>query len=99
AVGAESEMMVAWASWGIVATFAGMASGVPMGLGGYDATFAVVAAAHGVPPGQIAAVLAINRGMSVFAAVLTGLPAARRLGLDGSFSTLSTKLRGMISGR
>lgn len=99
ASGAEPSLVLGWASWGIVATFAGMASGVPMGLVGYDATIALLAVAHGVPPAQIAWVIAINRVMSLAAAVMTGLPASRRLGLGRDFRTLASKLKEIVNGR
>ncbi len=99
AIGLSPDRWGVWASCGIVATFAGIASGMPMGLVGYDATLMLLLGATGVDSSQALIIVAINRVMSIASAVLLGLPAAYRLGLGGGMVAVFRRMREMARGR
>jgi hypothetical protein len=99
AVGLPSSRWEEWASFGIVATFAGIISGMPMGLVGYDATLMLLLGSAGVDPGQGLLIIAINRAMSIAAAFLLGVPAARRIGMGEGVAAVYRKVREMARGR
>lgn len=82
---------------GIVATFAGIVSGLPMGLVGYDATLIALLALAGVPLDRALLVALFNRGLNLGAAVLLGLPAAMRLRLGTNLGSILRRLRKMGS--
>lgn len=78
---------------GIIATFAGIVSGLPMGLVGYDATLVVLLTIVGVRPEQALLVAVINRALNLAAAALLGVPAALRLGLGLTVRSIIRKFR------
>lgn len=67
---------------GIVATFVGMASGIPMGLGSYELAFVALTHNMGLTATEYAAVFSANRGFSIAITLGLGLPAAARLGIS-----------------
>ena len=85
-------MMAVGGAAGVMATFAGIVSGMPMGLVGYDATLIALLGAAGVRMDQALAVAVINRGLTFAAAVAVGVPAGIRLGLG---INMSSTLRGL----
>lgn len=85
-------MMAVGGAAGVIATFAGIVSGMPMGLVGYDATLIALLGAAGVRMDQALAVAIINRGLTFVAAVTVGVPAGIRLGLG---IDMSSTLRGL----
>jgi len=88
AIGSPRLMVVGGAS-GVVATFAGIVSGMPMGLLGYDATLVALLGAAGVRIEHALIVVAINRGLNIIAATIVGLPAGIRIGIGtGVMSTI-----------
>ena len=98
AVGVDPSLLFGCAVAGVVATFAGMLSGMPMGLLGYDAALLVLFTLQGVGPGETAVVIILNRAMSILCAVALGMPAASRLGLGRGVLEITRKLRSMASG-
>lgn len=84
-----------WSAVGILATFIGIVSGLPLGLLGYDVTVLTLAASQGLKPETGLAILACNRTISIGAAFCLGVPSAYRLGLAGSVHGLFSKLRNM----
>jgi len=99
AFGLDPLVWSSWAAMGIVATFAGIVSGMPMGLLGYDATLTLLFTTLGASPVQIALVLVCNRGMSLAAAAVLGFPAAHRLGLGGGIISLWRRFKEIAGGR
>ena len=99
AFGLDPLLWSSWATMGIVATFAGIISGMPMGLLGYDATLTLLFNTLGTNPMQIALVLVCNRGMSLAAASVLGFPAAHRLGLGGGIIRLWRRFREIAGGK
>lgn len=85
-------MMAIGGAAGVMATFAGIVSGMPMGLVGYDATLIALLGAAGVRMDQALAIAVINRGLTFVAAVTVGVPAGIRLGLG---INISSTLRGL----
>lgn len=83
---------------GIVATFAGIVSGLPMGLVGYDATLIAMLAVAGIGLDQTLAVAVINRGLNMGSAAILGVPAAVRLGLGGGIVSILRRLRELSHG-
>ena len=98
ATGEPRLAMVGGAS-GVVATFAGIISGMPMGLLGYDATFVALLGAAGAGFDQSILVVAINRGLNLGAATIVGVPAGMRLGLGDGLASIFRKLRELASGK
>lgn len=84
---------------GVVATFAGIISGMPMGLLGYDATLVALLSAVGVRVDQSILVVALNRGMNLAAAAIVGIPAGMRLGLGDGLISILRKLREIANGK
>lgn len=80
-------------SIGIIATFAGIVSGLPMGLVGYDATLVALLTLVGVPPEQALLIALINRALNLASAAMLGIPAAMRLGLGSSVGSIIRKFR------
>lgn len=78
---------------GIVATFAGIVSGLPMGLVGYDASLIAVLTLAGIRPEQALMVALINRGLNLASAALLGIPAAMRLGLGSNIGSIIKRFR------
>ena len=91
-------LMLTGGAIGIVATFAGIVSGLPMGLVGYDATLVALLALVGVPLDQALLVALVNRGLNLGAAALLGVPATLRLGLGSGFWMVLRRLREMGHG-
>lgn len=85
----------AWvgAAIGVVATFAGIASGLPMGLIGYDATLVGLLSADGVSVEHAVSIALLNRAMNISTSMLLGFPAAFRLGLGSGFGAVIGHLR------
>ena len=98
ALGLDPSLWMTWSALGIVATFAGIASGMPMGLIGYDATLILLFSASGAAPAEAALVVASNRGLSLVTAAILGAPAAHRLGLGTGVVGFLKKLKEMASG-
>ena len=98
-VGLDPTEWLSWALLGITATFAGIVSGMPMGLVGYDAALVLLYGSVGASPVEAGLVAVINRGMSLMAATLLGLPASRRLGFGRNVSVLYRRLREMTRAR
>jgi uncharacterized membrane protein YbhN (UPF0104 family) len=84
---------------GIVATFAGIVSGLPMGLLGYDATLIALLGAAGVPVEQALWIALTNRGLNLASAALLGMPAAMRLGLGSGAMSVFRRLVELAHGR
>ena len=78
---------------GITATFAGIVSGLPMGLVGYDASLIAVLTLAGIRPDQALLVALINRGLNLAAAAVLGIPAAMRLGLGSNIGSIVKRFR------
>lgn len=78
---------------GIIATFTGIISGLPMGLVGYDVTLVTLLTLAGIRPEQALLIAVINRALSLASAVLLGIPAAMRLGLGSTVGSIIRKLR------
>jgi uncharacterized membrane protein YbhN (UPF0104 family) len=91
--------MAAGAAIGIVATFTGIISGLPMGLVGYDATLIALLALAGVHADQALAIALINRLMNLSSAALLGIPAAMRLGLGSTLGSIIRRLREIANGK
>jgi uncharacterized membrane protein YbhN (UPF0104 family) len=87
------------AAIGIVATFAGIVSGLPMGLLGYDATLVALLGFIGVPVEHALFVALINRGLNIGSAVLLGVPASARLGMGSRIPSILAKLRELAHGK
>lgn len=94
----DPHLMLITAAIGIVATFAGIISGLPMGLLGYDATLIGLLALVGVQLDHALLVALINRALNLTAAILLGLPATYRLGLGSGLRAILRKLREMAHG-
>ena len=90
--GDVSALLAAGAA-GILATFAGILSGLPMGLIGYDATLVALLAVAGIQPEQALLVALVNRGLNLCSAALLGIPAAMRLGLGTNFGSIVRRIR------
>jgi len=82
-----------WAAFGIVATFLGIISGMPMGLVGYDATLFFLYTSVGASPEQVGMVVVSNRTLSFLCAFLLGVPAAHRLGFNGGVYKIWKQLK------
>lgn len=67
---------------GIVATFVGMVSGIPMGLGSYELAFVALTHSMGMTATEYAAMFSANRGFSIAITLGLGIPAAARLGIS-----------------
>jgi len=81
------------AAVGIIATFTGIISGLPMGLVGYDATLIALLAVVGIHPEQALLMALINRALNLVAAAALGIPAAMRMGLGSSVGSIISKFR------
>lgn len=88
-----------WLTIGILSTFVGIVSGLPLGILGYDATLLTLAAGQGFNPSIALEILAINRAMSIGGAFFLGLPSAYRLGLAANIRGLILKLKDMNRGK
>lgn len=88
----EVRLMLVGGATGVVATFAGIVSGLPMGLVGYDATLIALLTTTGVPMSQSVWIALINRGLNLVSAAVLGLPAAFRLRLGSGVSSILHKL-------
>ena len=84
---------LACAAVGVIATFAGIASGLPLGLVGYDAALVALAVLAGATAEQGAGVAVLNRGMNLGVALALGIPAGMRLGLGASPLAVVRRLR------
>jgi len=84
---------------GIVATFTGIISGLPLGLVGYDATLIALLSLSGISTSQAVAVVLFNRLLNLGCAALLGLPAAIRLGLGSGIVSIMRKMREMGGGK
>lgn len=84
---------------GLVATFAGIISGLPMGLLGYDATLLALLGAAGVPLGDMISIITINRALNIVMALLLGIPAGIRLGIGTGLVGILRKLKEIGSGK
>lgn len=91
--------MLPGAAIGIVATFAGIVSGLPMGLLGYDATLVALLGVAGVPVEHALFVALINRGLNIGSAVLLGVPASVRLGMGSGIPSILAKLKELALGK
>ncbi len=91
--------MLVGSAIGIVATFAGIISGLPMGLVGYDATLIALLALVGIHADQALAIALINRFMNLSSASALGIPAAMRLGLGSSVRSIIRRLRELANGK
>lgn len=91
--------MLPGAAIGIVATFAGIVSGLPMGLLGYDATLVALLGVAGVPVEHALFVALINRGLNIGSAVLLGVPASARLGMGSRIPSILAKLKELAHGK
>lgn len=80
-------------SIGIIATFAGIVSGLPMGLVGYDATLVALLAFAGVSPEQALLIALINRALNLACSIVLGIPAAMRLGFGLGVRSIIRKFR------
>lgn len=92
-------MMAVGGAIGVMATFAGIVSGMPMGLVGYDATLVALLGTAGVRIDQALAVAAISRGLTFLAAATVGVPAGIRLGLGVDMLSTLRKLREIGNGK
>lgn len=91
--------MLPGAAIGIVATFAGIVSGLPMGLLGYDATLVALLGAAGIPVEHALFVALINRGLNIGSAVLLGVPASARLGMGSRIPSILARLKELAHGK
>lgn len=99
AVTGSSANMATGAAIGIVATFAGIVSGLPMGLLGYDATLTALLTATGVPVEHALFMALINRALNIGSAVLLGVPASARLGLGSKIPAILSQLKDLGHGK
>ncbi|GIX36510.1 MAG: hypothetical protein KatS3mg126_2289 [Lysobacteraceae bacterium] len=99
AVGLDPALFWTWSSLGLVATFSGILSGLPLGIGGYDAILLGSYIAVGGEPSQALQVVILNRILSFGTAGLLGAPAARRLGFGASIAEYWVRLKEMVGGR
>lgn len=83
---------------GIIATFAGIVSGLPMGLVGYDATLIALFTLVGIRPEQALLIAVINRALNLASAAVLGIPAAMRLGLGSTVGSIIKKIREIANG-
>ena len=95
----DPRLMVVGGASGVVATFAGIISGMPMGLLGYDATLIALLGAAGAGLDQAVLVVAINRAMNLGAATIVGVPAGMRLELGNGLVSILRKLRELGNGK
>jgi uncharacterized membrane protein YbhN (UPF0104 family) len=95
----DPKTMLEGGAIGIVATFAGIVSGLPMGLVGYDATLIALLALVGVRPEQALEVALLNRALNMGSAALLGIPAAIRLGLGSSVGSVIKRFREIGHGK
>lgn len=93
------ELTLAGGAIGVVATFAGIVSGLPMGVLGYDASLIALLATAGVSIDQALAVALVNRGLNLASAAILGVPAGVRLGLGAGIVSLVRKLRDLSHGK
>lgn len=84
---------------GIVATYAGIISGLPMGLVGYDASLIALLIAAGIGLDLALAVVLINRGLNLVSATILGVPAGVRLGLGVGALSILRKLWKLSHGK
>lgn len=73
---------------GVLATFIGMLSGLPMGILGYDLALLALASGFGLNQEQALLIIVINRAFNFLSAVVLGLPASKRLGIGSSVRTM-----------
>lgn len=92
------DLIVIGGAIGVVATFTGIVSGLPMGLVGYDASLIALLAGAGVGLDQALAVALINRGLNLASAAILGVPAGARLGLGAGVAPILRKLRELSRG-
>ncbi|MDI3260690.1 MAG: hypothetical protein QJR02_13470 [Sinobacteraceae bacterium] len=85
-----------WSALGIIATFSGILSGLPMGLLGYDGVLLASYTAAGAEPSKAVLVLLCNRLLSFAVAAGLGVPAARRLGIGAGIHQYWRRLREMV---
>ena len=74
-----------WATlfWiGILATFVGIASTLPLGLGAYDATLVLLLASHAVPAETSILIAALNRILNFTVSLILGALASIGMGMD-----------------
>jgi uncharacterized membrane protein YbhN (UPF0104 family) len=95
----EAAHAPAGAAAGVVATFAGIVSGLPLGLVGYDATLIALLSVGGVSPAEALAIALANRLLNIGAAALLGIPASMRLGLGSRLSSIVATLRELARGK
>lgn len=93
ACGWDALPWAAVAAAGVLATFAGIASGLPLGLVGYDASAAALLLLMGASPAQASVVIVINRALNLGMAFALGAPAAARLGLGRRWRDILRNLR------
>lgn len=89
----DPALILAGSAIGVAATFAGLISGLPMGLLGYDASLVAMFATIGVGAKESLAIIAINRFLNLAIAVVLGVPAAARLGLGAGITTIVGRFR------
>jgi uncharacterized membrane protein YbhN (UPF0104 family) len=95
----DAKDMIVSAAIGIMATFAGIISGLPMGLVGYDATLVALFAVIGIHPEQALLIAVTNRALSLVSAALLGIPAAMRLGLGSTVGSIIRRIREVANAR
>ncbi|MDL5030909.1 lysylphosphatidylglycerol synthase domain-containing protein [Pelomonas sp. APW6] len=95
----QMKWALAGGSAGLVATFAGIISGLPMGLLGYDASLLALLGAAGVPIGDIITIITLNRALNIAMAVMLGIPAGIRLGIGTGLVGILRKLKDIGSGK
>lgn len=98
-VGGDPALLAIGGAIGIVATFAGIVSGLPLGLLGYDASLVGLMVGAGFGAKEAISVALLNRGMNLLCAALLGLPAAMRLGLGTGISSIVGKLKELLNER
>ncbi|MEO8671043.1 MAG: lysylphosphatidylglycerol synthase domain-containing protein [Tahibacter sp.] len=98
-VSGESRHLFVGGSIGIVATFAGIISGLPMGLLGYDAALVGLLTLSGVKLEHALLVALVNRVLNLLAAAVLGIPAAMRLGIGSSIGVIIAKFREIGNGK
>jgi hypothetical protein len=82
--------LFAAANVGIVATFIGIISGLPLGLIGYDATLiSLMTMINGLTVADATLIALLNRAFNIGVALVLGIPAGMRLGLgEGPISII-----------
>ena len=94
----EPKWAVVGGGAGLIATFAGIISGLPMGLLGYDATLLALLGAAGVPFGDIISIITLNRSLNIAMAIMLGIPAGIRLGIGTGLIGILRRLKEIGSG-